>query len=147
MPTRMRLSRRSAGRRASCSGLADSDASARREAEDVLATYRRLQSDADSLRKLVSEARTVSTGAARLGERAFLPASKAESSNWRWASAVETIAAKRLESLTAQLAELEQRQGLACLLAEERSLEETRQCEERRWRNRTRGGACFRAKV
>ena len=112
--------------------LADTDDSARREAEDVLATYRRLQSDADSLRKLVSEARTVSTGAARLGERAFLPASKAESEQLAvGASAVETIAAKRLESLTAQLAELEQRQDLACLLAEERSLEETRQCEER----------------
>jgi len=112
--------------------LADSDASARREAEDVLATYRRLQSDADSLRKLVSEARTVSTGAARLGERAFLPESRAESEQLAVsAAAVETIAAKRLESLSAQLDELEQRQDLARLLAEERSLEETRQRQER----------------
>lgn len=112
--------------------LADTDASARREAEDVLATYRRLQTDADSLRKLVSEARTVSTGAARLGNNAFLPESRAESEQLAVsAAAVETIAAKRLESLTAQLAELEQRQDLARLLAEERSVEETRQREER----------------
>ena len=112
--------------------LADTDASARREAEDVLATYRRLKADADCLRKLVSTARTVSTGAARLVDHAFLPESKAESEQLGVsAAAVETIAAKRLESLTAQLAELEQRPDLARLLAEERSLEETRQREER----------------
>lgn len=112
--------------------LADTDASARREAEDVLATYRRLRADADSLRKLVGEARAVSTGAARLGESAFLPGSKAESENLAIsAAAIETIAAKRLEALTAQVAELEQRPDLARLLAEERSLEETRQREER----------------
>jgi hypothetical protein len=112
--------------------LADTDASARREAEDVLATYRRLRADADSLRKLVGEARAVSIGAATLVERAFLPESKSESEQLAVsASAVETIAAKRLEILTAQLAELEQRQDLARLLAEERSLEETRQREER----------------
>lgn len=112
--------------------LADTDASARREAEDVLATYRRLQADAESLRKLVTEARFVSTSAAKLGERAFLPESKSESEQLAVsASAVETIAAKRLEALTAQLAELEQRQDLTRLLAEERSLEETRQREER----------------
>src|SRR6185312_14926973 len=80
--------------------LADTDASARREAEDVLATYRRLQADAQSLRKLVAEAHTVSTGAARLGERAFLPESKAESEQLAVsAAAVETIASKRLEAL------------------------------------------------
>ncbi len=112
--------------------LADTDASARREAEDVLATYRRLQADAGSLRKLVSEASAVSTGAARLGQRAFLSESRAESEQLAVsAAAVETIAAKRLETLTAQLAELEQREHLARLLAEERSVEETRQREER----------------
>jgi hypothetical protein len=47
------------------------------------------------------------------------------------AAAVETIAAKRLETLARQLAELELRPDLARLLAEERSLEETRQREER----------------
>lgn len=112
--------------------LADTDASARREAEDVLATYRRLQADADRLRKLVGEARAVSTGAARLGGRAFLPESRAESEQLAVsAAAVETIAAKRLEALATQLTELEQRQDLGRLLAEERSLEETRQREER----------------
>jgi hypothetical protein len=112
--------------------LADTDASARREAEDVLATYRRLKADADSLRKLVTEARGVSTGASRLGDNAFLPESRIESEQLAVsATAVETIAAKRLETLTAQLTELEQRQDLARLLAEERSLEETRQREER----------------
>lgn len=112
--------------------LADTDASARREAEDVLATYRRLQSDADSLRKLVSEARAVSTGAASLGDHAFLPESRAESEHLAVsAAAVETIAAKRLETLTTQRAELEQRPDLARLLAEERSLEVARQREER----------------
>lgn len=112
--------------------LADTDASARREAEDVLASYRRLQADAGSLRKLITEARAVSTGAASLGGNAFLPESRAESEQLAVsAAAVETIAAKRLEALTAQLAELEQRQDLARLLAEERSLEETRQREER----------------
>jgi len=112
--------------------LADTDASARREAEDVLATYRRLQADADSLRKLVTEARAVSSGAARLVERAFLPESRTESEQLAVsAAAVETIAAKRLELLAAQMAELEQRQDLVRLLAEERSLEETRQREER----------------
>ena len=112
--------------------LADTDASARREAEDVLATYRRLQADADSLRKLVGEARAVSTGAARLGGNAFLPESKAESEQLAVsAAAVETIAAKRLEALATQLTELEQRQDLGRLLAEERSAEETRQREER----------------
>ena len=112
--------------------LADTDASARREAEDVLATYRRVQVDADCLRKLVTEARAVSTGAARLGERAFLPESKAESERLAVsAAAVETIAAKRLEALATQLTELEQRQDLGHLLAEERSAEETRQREER----------------
>ncbi len=112
--------------------LADTDASARREAEDVLATYRRLQADADSLRKLVGQARAVSTGAARLGDNAFLPESRAESEQLAVSAvAVETIAAKRLEALTGQLAELEQRQDLARLLAEERSAEETRQREER----------------
>lgn len=112
--------------------LANTDASARREAEDVLATYRRLQTDAESLEKLVTEARAVSTGAARLGDNAFLPESKAESEQLAVsAAAVETIAAKRLETLSDQLAELEQRQDLGCLLAEERSLEEARQREER----------------
>lgn len=112
--------------------LADTDASARREAEDVLATYRRLQADADSLRKLFDEARTVSAAATRLGDNAFLPESKAESEQLAVsAAAVETIAAKRLEALTGQLAEMEHRQDLARLLAEERSLEETRQREER----------------
>lgn len=112
--------------------LADTDASARREAEDVLATYRRLWADADSLRKLITEARAVSMGAARLGGNAFLPESRTESEHLAVsAAAVETIASKRLEALTAQIAELEQRQDLARLLAEERSLEETRQREER----------------
>jgi tetratricopeptide (TPR) repeat protein len=112
--------------------LADTDASARREAEDVLATYKRLGADADSLRKLVGEARAVSTGAARLGDHAFLPESRRESEQLAVsAAAVETIAAKRLEILAAQMAELEQRGDLARLLAEERSLEETRQREER----------------
>ena len=111
--------------------LADTDASARREAEDVLATYRRLQADADSLRDLVTEARAVSTGAARLGEQAFLPESRTESEQLAVsAAAVETISAKRLEILAAQIAELEQRQDLARLLAEERSAEQTRQREE-----------------
>ena len=112
--------------------LADTDASARREAEDVLATYRRLQADAESLRKLVTEARTVTAGAAKLGERAFLPQSKEESEQLAVsAAAVETIASKRLDTLTAQMADLEQRQDLAQLLAEERSAEETRQREDR----------------
>ena len=112
--------------------LADTDASARREAEDVLAAYRRLQADADSLRKLVTEARAVSTGAARLGERAFLPESRSEFEQLAVsAAAVETIATKRLETLTAQMADLEQRLDLARLLAEERSLEEARQREAR----------------
>jgi len=112
--------------------LADTDDSARREAEDVLATYRRLQAEADSLRKLVTEARAVCTGAARLGDNAFLAESRAESERLAVsAAAVETIAAKRLEALTAQLAELEQRPDLARLLAEERLLEEARQREER----------------
>ena len=112
--------------------LVDTDASARREAEDVLATYRRLQAEADSLRKLVTEARAVCTGAARLGDNAFLAESRAESERLAVsAAAVETIAAKRLEALTAQLAELEQRPDLARLLAEERLLEEARQREER----------------
>ncbi|MGE5595704.1 MAG: hypothetical protein ACM3S1_06655, partial [Hyphomicrobiales bacterium] len=112
--------------------LADTDASARREAEDVLVTYRRLQADADSLRKLATEARFVSTGAAKLCERAFLPESKSESEQLAVsASAVEMIAAKRLEALTVQLEELEQRQDLSRLLAEERSAEETHQREER----------------
>ncbi len=112
--------------------LADTDASARREAEDVLATYRRLHADAGSLRKLVSEARAVSAGAATLGGNAFLPESRTESEQLAVsAAAVETIAAKRLEALSGQLAALEQRQDLARLVAEERSLEETRQREER----------------
>ncbi|HMS71465.1 MAG TPA: hypothetical protein PKB03_00375 [Baekduia sp.] len=112
--------------------LAETDDSARREAEDVLATYWRLQSDADCLQKLIAEARAVSTGAARLVERAFLPESRTESEQLAVsAAAVETIAAKRLDALTGQLAELEQRQDLARLLAEERSAEETRQREER----------------
>ena len=112
--------------------LADTDASARREAEDVLATYQRLQADADGLRKLVAEARAVSSGAATLGERAFLPESRAESEQLAVsAAAVEIIATKRLDLLTVQLTELEQRQDLVRLLAEERSVEETRQCEER----------------
>ncbi|MCL4230945.1 MAG: hypothetical protein KJ053_05150 [Dehalococcoidia bacterium] len=112
--------------------LADTDASARREAEDVLATYGRLQADADSLRKLIDEARAVSTGAARLVERAFLPESRAESEQLAVsAAAVETIATKRLEALSVQLAELERRQDLSRLLAEERSLEEARQREAR----------------
>ena len=112
--------------------LAHTDASARREAENVLATYRRLQADADSLHKLVTEARAVSAGAARLGDNAFLPESREESEHLAVsAAAVETIAAKRLETLARQLAELEQRPDLARLLVEERSLEETRQREER----------------
>ena len=87
--------------------LAHTDASARRAAEDVLATHRRLQADADSLRKLVGEAHAVSVGAATLGERAFLPESKAESEQLAVsAAAVETIAAKRLESLTARELEI-----------------------------------------
>ncbi|MBI2765437.1 MAG: hypothetical protein HYX53_05930 [Chloroflexi bacterium] len=112
--------------------LADTDASARREAEDVLAACRRLQSDADSLRKLIAEARAVSAGAARLGDNAFLPESRTESEQLAVsAAAVETIAARRLDTLSGQLTELEQRQDLSRLLAEERSAEETRQREER----------------
>lgn len=115
--------------------LADTDASARREAEDVRATYRRLQADADSLRQLVGEARSVSAGAARLGDNAFLPESRAESEQLAVsAAAVETIAARRLEALTARMTELEQRQDLARLLVEERSVKETRSAKSGRLR-------------
>lgn len=112
--------------------LADTDASARREAEDVLATYRRLRVGAESLRRLINEARAVATGAATLGEHAFLAESRSESEQLAVsAAAVETITAKRLEALAGQMTELEQRPDLARLLAEERSLEETRRREER----------------
>ncbi|MBN9492597.1 hypothetical protein J0H33_04530 [bacterium] len=112
--------------------LVDADSSARREAEDLLTSYRRLQADAESLRKLIAEAGAVSSGAIRLGEHAFLPDSRAQSEQLAVsAAAVETIGARRLQAMAVQMAQLEARQDLARLLAEERSLEEARQREER----------------
>ena len=112
--------------------LNDFDASARREAEDVLTHYRRLEADAERLRKLAAEASAVSTGADRLRERAFLPENQSQAEQLATgAVAVATIAKNRLEAISVQLAVLAERDDLSRLLAEERAVEEKRQREER----------------
>jgi len=112
--------------------LNDADASARREAEDVLTHYRRLEADAERLRVLVAEATTVFTGAGTLRERAFLAESQSQAEQLATgAAAVVTIAKNRLEAITAQMAVLEERDDLSRLLAEERAVEEACRREER----------------
>ena len=123
--------------------LVTADARARREAEETLARYRRLQGDGARLEQVVSEAQAVAEQASALAERSFAPACGER------ARAVATVAAtvaaaagKRRAEGEAEIAALAVREDVARLLAEEQAREEEarRKEEERQREARLREG-------
>ena len=121
--------------------LVESDARARREAEQALARYRRLQCEATRLERVATETQALAERASLLAERAFDPAcrSKAEEVATLVAT-VATTARSRLASLSSEIAGLLVRQDVVRLLTEERGREEVarREGEERQREARLR---------
>lgn len=112
--------------------LSEQDAAARREAETILEQHRRLRQDADRYRQLERDARGVIDEALKVVATAFLPESQAQADQHvANASAIAIVAANRLKSIEAEVAELEGREDLSRLLALEREEQEARQREER----------------
>jgi hypothetical protein len=123
--------------------LAATDASAREEAEQALARYRRLQSDAALLQDISKKAQIVAEKALAIAAQAFVP--KARTRAEEIANAALALADStrgRLVVIQAELAVLAVDEGVGLLLAEERAKEEEarRVAEERRREARLREG-------
>lgn len=112
--------------------LTERDASARREAETVLSHYRRLDADAERLRKLEQDARQAEAKAEAIVASAFLPESREQAEKVALGvAAIAAVAANRVRVIEAQMAELEAGEHLSRLLAVERAEKDARQREER----------------
>jgi tetratricopeptide (TPR) repeat protein len=114
--------------------LAEADAAARQEAEEALAHYRRLQSNAAQLERVAVEADSLADRAANLAEQAFEPNCREKAKEIAMAVAAVAAAGRyRLSALSLEIASLSVRQDVARLLAEEREREENarREAEER----------------
>lgn len=112
--------------------LTERDASARREAETVLGHYRRLDADAERLRKLGRDARQAESKAEAMAGSAFLPESRAQAEKVALGvAAIAAVAANRVRVIEAQMSELEAGEHLSRLLAVERAEKDARQREER----------------
>ncbi len=123
--------------------LAEADAAARQEAEEALAQYRRLQSNAARLERVAVEAEVLADRAANLAEQAFNPNCRKKAGEIATSvAAVATMARHRLSALAVELASVSVRQDVALLLEEERAREEAarREDEERQREARLREG-------
>lgn len=123
--------------------LAEADAAARREAEEALAHYRRLQSSAVRLERVAVEAQALADRAANLAEQAFEPNCREKAKEIaRAVAAVMTTARSRLAAVATEAAALSVRDDVARLLSEERAREEAarREAEERQRETRLREG-------
>lgn len=114
--------------------LSEADAQARKQAEEALAKYRRLNGQAKQLQRIAREAQTVAHRAVTFAAGAFSPECQGGAS--RIAEAAEVVSDEahgRLRLLTAEADALAVRDDLARLLAEEREREEAgrREAEER----------------
>jgi len=124
--------------------LATADGRARREAEEALTRYRRLQGDRDRLQRIAGEAQTVADHAAVLAQQAFEPACRERAGAVAIAAAfVTATATNRLQAVDAEVQALATREDVARLLAEERAREKAalRQAEERQREARLRDGS------
>ncbi len=123
--------------------LAEGDAAARREAEEALAHYRRLQCNAARLERVAAEGHALADRAANLAEQAFNPDCRQKAKEIATAvAAVITTARSRLAAVATETVALSVREDMARLLAEERAREENarREAEERQREARLRGG-------
>jgi hypothetical protein len=121
--------------------LAEADAAARREAEEALALYRRLQQHANRLAALGTEAEASAEQASSLAERAFTPELRDKAQNVSTAvTAIVTSTRSRLSAIDAEVASMSAREDIARLLAEEKAREEAarREAEERQQQVRLR---------
>jgi uncharacterized protein YciI len=110
------------------------DAQARKQAEEALATYRRLTADAGHLDRIACEAQGVAGKAATFAAEAFAPESREGAA--RVAEAATLVASEardRLRCVTVEAETLGVRDDVARLIAEERDREDTarREAEER----------------
>ena len=123
--------------------LAAADADVRQEAEQALARYRRLQSDAALLQDVSKRAQVVADKASAIASQAFVPKARmrAEEIAAR-ATALADGTRNRLVAIQAEVAVLAVDEGVGRLLAEERAKEEEarREAEERRREARLREG-------
>ncbi len=123
--------------------LAEADAAARHEAEEALAHYGRLRSNAARLERVADEAQTLADRAANLGEQAFGLDCRERAREIATAIAtVVTAARNRLTVIATETAALSVRDDVARLLSEERAREEAarREAEERQREARLREG-------
>ncbi|MPZ50837.1 MAG: hypothetical protein GEU75_16320 [Dehalococcoidia bacterium] len=121
--------------------LADADKAARRDAQEAVALYRRIQEDATRLAHVADEAHALSEQASNLAERAFTPDLREKARQVSTAvCAIATSSGARLATVNAEAAALSTRQDVSCLLAEERAREDAvlREAEERRKEARLR---------
>ncbi|MGD0116411.1 MAG: hypothetical protein ABSC13_10515 [Dehalococcoidia bacterium] len=123
--------------------LAAADADVRQEAEQALARYRRLQSDAALLQDVSKRAQVVADKASAIAAQAFVPKARVRAEEI--AARATTLAdgtRNRLVAIQAEVAVLAVDEGMGRLLAEERAKEEEarREAEERRREARLREG-------
>jgi hypothetical protein len=121
--------------------LVEADGSARREAEEALVRYRRLQDHGARLARVVEEANSVAGQASSLAERAFTAQLREKAKEVSTAvAAVATSTTARLAAVNTEAAMLSNREDVGRLLAEERAREEAvrREAEERRSQERLR---------
>jgi hypothetical protein len=114
--------------------LSEADAQARKQAEEALAKYRRLNGQAEQLQRVAREAQTVAYRAVAFAAEAFSP--ECEDGASRVAEAATIVAHEangRLESVVAEADGLAVRDDVARLFNEEREREEAakREAEER----------------
>lgn len=119
--------------------VAELDAAARREAEETLARYRRLQSDAARLERVAVQAEAVAYQAANLAQRAFNPNSREKAAEVAvGVIAVARTARQRLAVLSGQLAALSVREDVARLLSQEPARQEKLRSEAEQRETRLR---------
>jgi len=123
--------------------LAAADVHVRQEAEQALARYRRLQSDAALLQDVSKRAQVVADKASAIASHAFVPKARVQAEEI--AARATTLAdgtRNRLVAIQAEVAVLAVDEGVGRLLAEERAKEEEarREAEERRRAARLREG-------
>ena len=123
--------------------LAAADAHVRQEAEQALARYRRLQSDAALLQDVSKRAQVVADKASAIAAQAFVPKARmrAEEIAARAISLADSTR-NRLVAIQAEVAVLAVDEGVGRLLGEERAREEEarREAEERQREARLREG-------
>jgi len=123
--------------------LAEADAAARREAEEGLARYRRLQGDAARLERMADEAQAMANRASSLANQGFDANCRERAGEIATVlAAVATATRNRLISVSSEIAALSVREDVARLLSEEQAREEAarREAGEREREARLREG-------